>query len=269
MYCIAKIGLFFFWRAAMFAILFIASFPLRLLFLAWIPKYSKYIFCCYRHLRIAQELYDKVGEGRACWSLGNAHSSMGQHTEAYYYAKRHLEISRDTGDRMGQATAQLNLTDLCRTLGYTPPDINELPHEKNNIEVVEAAAMAATSSNNADIKKSRRSSMEHMDLIKMTPDPKKVHAAKTSEDKENNSSLNKSGLLDEEDFFDFITRFQSKRMDDQRCSLTVPSMKGINHRQFHYCFIQNYYPYDNMHCFIEKEVWEKTSRIIEKFSCRM
>ena len=147
---------------------------------------------------------------------------MGQHTEAYYYAKRHLEISRDTGDRMGQATAQLNLTDLCRTLGYTPPEINELPHEKN-IEA-EAAGMATTSS--SELKKSRRSSMEHMDLIKMTPDPKKVHA-KTSEDKENNSSLNKSGLLDEEDFFDFITRFQSKRMDDQRCSLTVPSMKGM------------------------------------------
>ena len=76
--------------------------------------------------------------------------------------------------------------------------------------------------------------MEHKDLIKMTPDPKKVHAAKTSEDKENNSSLNKSGLLDdEEDFFDFITRFQGKRMDNQRCSLTVPStgssicMKGM------------------------------------------
>ena len=67
---------------------------------------------------------------------------MGQHTEAYYYAKRHLEISRDTGDRMGQATAQLNLTDLCRTLGYTPPDINELPHEKN-IEAAEAAGMVS------------------------------------------------------------------------------------------------------------------------------
>merc|ERR1719266_554699 len=66
-----------------------------------------------------------------------------------------------------------------------------------------------------------------MDLIKMTPDPKKVHA-KTSEDKENNSSLNKSGLLDEEDFFDFITRFQSKRMDDQRCSLTVPSARDTS-----------------------------------------
>ena len=67
--------------------------------------------------------------------------------------------------------------------------------------------------------------MEHMDLIKMTPDSKKVQA-KAGEDKENNSSLNKSGLLDEEDFFDFITRFQSKRMDDQRCSLTVPTAKG-------------------------------------------
>ena len=75
--------------------------------------------------------------------------------------------------------------------------------------------------------------MEHMDLIKMTPDAKKAAAAaaaaskkKNTDDKENNSSLNKSGLLDEEDFFDFITRFQSKRMDDQRCSLSVPNTKG-------------------------------------------
>merc|ERR1739848_669289 len=63
----------------------------------------------------------------------------------------------------------------------------------------------------------------------MTPDAKKAAAAaykkKKAGDRENNSSLNKSGLLDEEDFFDFITRFQSKRMDDQRCSLTVPTAK--------------------------------------------
>ena len=141
-----------------------------------------------RHLRIAQELFDKVGEGRACWSLGNAHAAMGQHQEAYHYASKHLEISKDTGDHMGQATAQLNLAELSRTLGYpeegTPSDSNG----------------------------KRRKSMEQLDLLKMTPDQSK---------KEN---LNKSGLLDEEDFFDFISRFQSKRMDDQRCSLTVPSL---------------------------------------------
>ena len=166
-----------------------------------------------------------MGEGRACWSLGNAHSSMGQHLEAYQYAKRHLEISRDTGDRMGQATAQLNLADLCRTLGYTPAESSELPHERKP----EAAGVESN-----EAKKSRRVSMEQMDLIKMTPDAKKAAAAaaaksqkSSTDDKENNGSLNKSGLLDEEDFFDFISRFQSKRMDDQRCSLTVPNTRGM------------------------------------------
>ena len=46
-------------------------------------------------------------------------------------------------------------------------------------------------------------------------------AASKTDGKENKNSLNKSGLEDEEDFFDFLTRFQSKRMDDQRCSLVV------------------------------------------------
>ena len=51
--------------------------------------------------------------------------------------------------------------------------------------------------------------MEQMDLIKMTPDAKKAAAAAAASknknnkntdynDKENNSSLNKSGLLDDE-----------------------------------------------------------------------
>ena len=66
-----------------------------------------------------RNLYVLLFAGRACWSLGNAHSSMGQHLEAYQYAKRHLEISRDTKDRMGQATAQLNLADLCRYVNLT------------------------------------------------------------------------------------------------------------------------------------------------------
>merc|ERR1719266_1627225 len=58
-----------------------------------------------------------------------------------------------------------------------------------------------------------------MDLLKMTPD-----AAKAKNSRGAAENLNKSGLLDEEDFFDFISRFQSKRMDDQRCSLAVPAL---------------------------------------------
>jgi hypothetical protein len=32
---------------------------------------------------------------------------MGDPEKAYHYAARHLQISKETGDRMGQATAQV------------------------------------------------------------------------------------------------------------------------------------------------------------------
>lgn len=180
-----------------------------------------------RHLRIAQELMDKVGEGRACWSLGNAHSAMGQHKEAYQYATRHLEISKETGDRMGQATAQLNIGELSKTLGF--------PEDKPPAALANANANAGGGNTATDTRASRRISMERMDLLKMTPDvkgQKQKHRAAANGNHSiheeaglNDSSVsahNKSGLVDEEDFFDFITRFQSKRMDDQRCSLAMP-----------------------------------------------
>ncbi len=38
---------------------------------------------------------------------------MGDPEKAYHYAARHLQISKETGDRMGQATAQVyNTTSL-------------------------------------------------------------------------------------------------------------------------------------------------------------
>jgi len=153
-----------------------------------------------RHLRIAQELFDKVGEGRACWSLGNAHSAMGETETAYHYASRHLEIAKETGDRTGQATAQVNLNELGKSLGMA-----------DGGKVTPGSPMA-----------SRRRSMENMQVIKMTPDVKLSNRANEGDDDgDGHDQANKSDLLDdEEDFFDFISRFQSKRMDDQRCSLS-------------------------------------------------
>ena len=40
---------------------------------------------------------DRVGEGRACWSLGNAHTALGMNEEAIKYASKHLEISKEVG----------------------------------------------------------------------------------------------------------------------------------------------------------------------------
>jgi len=171
-----------------------------------------------RHLRIAQELFDKVGEGRACWSLGNAHSAMGETETAFHYASRHLDIAKETGDRTGQATAQQNLSELGKSLGY----------EENG-------AVGGGERHESPDRNNRRLSMENMQVIKMTPDVKLNKASNVNKDPAgdaDNDPANKSDLLDdEEDFFDFITRFQSNRMDDQRCSLSGGQTEPVRTQQ--------------------------------------
>lgn len=41
------------------------------------------------------ELCSRIGEGRACWSLGNACTALGNHDQAMHYAEKHLDISRE------------------------------------------------------------------------------------------------------------------------------------------------------------------------------
>jgi len=41
----------------------------------------------------------RVGEGRACWSLGNAHTALGNHETALDFAQKHLEISQEVTHR--------------------------------------------------------------------------------------------------------------------------------------------------------------------------
>ena len=40
-------------------------------------------------------MFHRIGEGRACWSLGNVNTSLGNHKDALEYAKIHLEISKE------------------------------------------------------------------------------------------------------------------------------------------------------------------------------
>nr|CAG4636141.1 EOG090X05CB [Eubosmina coregoni] len=185
-----------------------------------------------RHLRIAEELMDKVGEGRACWSLGNAHAAMGNHEKALHYAQRHLEISREIGDPTGEATAQMNLADLRRTLGV---DGDGLGTSSGAGQEGDDDGLCG----GTDKARQRRLSMERMDILKLTPDVRQLHArtghrrlhevdavwpkAPASHiERPPQFQANGDAAMDEEEsFFDLVTRFQSKRMDDQRCSLTV------------------------------------------------
>ncbi|XP_055677027.1 G-protein-signaling modulator 2 isoform X2 [Lutzomyia longipalpis] len=166
-----------------------------------------------RHLAIAQELGDKVGEARACWSLGNAYSAIGNYEKALHYAQSHYSLATELGDPVGESTARMNITDLRKVLGLpeiTPTDFDAIssdsqrskssPDEQETTQTVRQYRV-------------RRQSMEQLDLLKLTPDGKKVeHHAKGSDG---------GAIMQEDDFFELLTNSQSKRMDDQRCSLKV------------------------------------------------
>lgn len=169
-----------------------------------------------RHLIIAQQLMDRVGEGRACWSLGNAHSAMGNHEKALYFAMKHLEISKELGDPMGQATAQMNVSDLRKALGM-PGD--ELSPESQQLMNTFCQPSPAPTLRRYRV---RRESMELLDLIKLTPDAK-TRLGAANEPPSSSESPKIEHCDDEDSFFELLSRFQSERMDDQRCSLAVPS----------------------------------------------
>ncbi|XP_054030327.1 G-protein-signaling modulator 1 isoform X2 [Dryobates pubescens] len=157
-----------------------------------LQDYERAIEYHLKHLVIAQELGDRVGEGRACWSLGNAYDSLGSHEQALHFARKHLEISQEIGDRNGELTAQVNMAQLRSALGLGPGDEDMgTAHHYSGYEAQGARP-----------KRLQRNSMDSLDLMKF-PSEKKINRTPS----------------DEECFFDLLSKFQSNRMDDQRCPL--------------------------------------------------
>ncbi|XP_009000064.1 G-protein-signaling modulator 2 isoform X3 [Callithrix jacchus] len=196
--------------------------------------------------------YYRIGEGRACWSLGNAYTALGNHDQAMHFAEKHLEISREVGDKSGELTARLNLSDLQMVLGLSYSTNNSIMSENNEID---------SSLSGVRPKLGRRHSMENMELMKLTPEKVQnwnseilakqkpliakpsakllfVNRLKGKKYKTNSSTKvlqDASNSIDhripnsqrkisadtigDEGFFDLLSRFQSNRMDDQRCCL--------------------------------------------------
>ncbi|KAJ2954561.1 hypothetical protein O0L34_g2846 [Tuta absoluta] len=165
-----------------------------------------------RHLAAARKLQDRVGEGRACWSLGNAHAALGNHEKALYYANEHYTISKELGDVLGMATAQLNISDLRKVLGWPPetdsPPAAALDVDNENMPVTPFNALRV-----------RRQSMEQLSLIQITPDGKKKDEHDTEKKPEVVRTESEENPV--ESFFDLLSRCQSERMDDQRAALNM------------------------------------------------
>uniref|UniRef100_A0A182M4F9 G-protein-signaling modulator 2 n=1 Tax=Anopheles culicifacies TaxID=139723 RepID=A0A182M4F9_9DIPT len=219
-----------------------------------------------RHLAIAQELGDRIGEARACWSLGNAHTSIGNHEKALHYANSHYLLAKELGDMVGENTASVNISDLRRMLGLPelfntdsagggagatamkvgPSDgvdsesgsmqRNQQPvHGQTHATAPKVASLAASKQQH----RLRRQSMEQLDLIKLTPDGKKLAQHNVQENQTTNAQVppsqpskvkksENSFKNNDEDFFDLLTRSQSKRMDDQRCTLKLTHAESVD-----------------------------------------
>lgn len=67
----------------------------------------------------------------------------------------------------------------------------------------------------------RRQSMEQLDLIKITPDGKHTSQSNILDEKRVHKGIGTKTKAQDEDFFDLLSRSQSKRMDDQRCSIKI------------------------------------------------
>lgn len=166
-----------------------------------------------RHYLIAQQLQDREGEGRACWSLGNAYTALEDHERALRFAEEHLLISKELGDDVGQATAHMNITNLREILGI----------EKNDLSPPESAEFVALNSNVQTSPGLRQ--------YRLTPDGKKeknmISDTRSNNLQTNNETkANKNSNEEEENFFDLLSRFQSERMDDQRCSLSIENISS-------------------------------------------
>ncbi|CAH3186124.1 unnamed protein product [Porites evermanni] len=71
-----------------------------------------------RHLEISREVGDRAGERKAYCNLGNAYDSLGDFQKAIEYHERDLKISKEMGDRAGEGRAYCNLGNAYDSLGY-------------------------------------------------------------------------------------------------------------------------------------------------------
>ncbi|XP_067024091.1 tetratricopeptide repeat protein 28-like isoform X2 [Acropora muricata] len=70
-----------------------------------------------KHLEIAKEVSDRVGEGRAYESLGNDYQSLGDFRKAIEYHEKRLEIAIEVGHRVGEGNAYGSLGNAYQSLG--------------------------------------------------------------------------------------------------------------------------------------------------------
>ena len=69
-------------------------------------------------MKIAKEIGDWAGEGKAYGNLGNAYLSLGDYQKAIDYHEKRLKIAKEIGDRIGEGRGYVNLGSAYWSLGF-------------------------------------------------------------------------------------------------------------------------------------------------------
>ncbi|XP_026478025.1 G-protein-signaling modulator 2-like isoform X2 [Ctenocephalides felis] len=187
------------------------------------------------HLDLSRELNDRIGEATALCNIEELHRVLGINSSACNNAETEVDQNSETTD----ITHANSDTDGQASSDTVTTAVNA-PYRKADVDIKCQEQQEQQRSANNRVQRVRRQSMEQLDLIKLTPDGKSIpnNQSNTRNDikKSTLGSLNfasklgkshkkKEEEIEEESFFDLLSRFQSGRMEDQRCSLNVGENK--------------------------------------------
>ena len=134
-------------------------------------------------------------------------------------------LAKELGDPIGETTARINIADLKKVLNVpdSQSDSESLVElQQKLIKKSQNTNTTTVSNTSSRMHRLRRQSMEQLDLIKLTPDGKKQQSVDLDHLPSRNNENHPGKPPKDDDFFEMLTRSQSKRMDDQRCTLKAP-----------------------------------------------
>uniref|UniRef100_A0A7N8WNR4 G protein signaling modulator 1b n=1 Tax=Mastacembelus armatus TaxID=205130 RepID=A0A7N8WNR4_9TELE len=167
-------------------------------------------------LQLSRQLRDQVMEAQACYSLGNTYTLLQQYERAIDYHLKHLYIAQELTDRVGEGRACWSLGNAYVSLGNHK---QALHYARKHLDI---SKEIGDRNGELTARMNVEQLMESLGVNESDLSPS------SSEFEMQGSSLSflfqKLGRdpSDEDCFFDLLSKFQSSRMDDQRCHLDEP-----------------------------------------------
>uniref|UniRef100_A0A8C7SJ63 G protein signaling modulator 1b n=1 Tax=Oncorhynchus mykiss TaxID=8022 RepID=A0A8C7SJ63_ONCMY len=164
-------------------------------------------------LQLSRQLKDQVMEAQACYSLGNTYTLLQQYERAIDYHLKHLLIAQELTDRVGEGRACWSLGNAYVSLGNHR---QALHYARKHLDISREVTTVNFQTNINSAKK--ETSIVNIIQLPFLSDPALITSPQT------------------EELFDLIVSSQSRRLDDQRVSVSnLPGLRITHNNLGHLC----------------------------------